>query len=80
MTKRTYGHTESGTPIADEVVEQLADEAEAGYDVDEIIAAAVAGDDGLARNHRPSSRLPSTPSSRSGCCGEPRSEGCPSPR
>lgn len=38
MTKRTYGHTKSGTPITDELVEGLADEAETGYDVDEIIA------------------------------------------
>ena len=38
MTKRTYGHTKSGTPITEELVEALADEAEAGYDVDEIIA------------------------------------------
>ena len=38
MTKRTYGHTKSGTPVTDELVEQLADEAEAGYDVDEIRA------------------------------------------
>jgi Ribbon-helix-helix protein, copG family len=36
MTKRIYGHTKSGTPVTDELVEQLADEAEAGYDVDEI--------------------------------------------
>lgn len=38
MTKRTHGHTRSGTPITDELIEQLADEAEAGYDVDQIIA------------------------------------------
>lgn len=38
MTKRTYGHTKSGTPITDELIEELAEEAEAGYDVDEIIA------------------------------------------
>lgn len=38
MTKRTHGHTRSGTPITDELIEQLADEADAGYDVDEIIA------------------------------------------
>lgn len=38
MTKRTYGHTRSGTPITDELIEELANEAEAGYDVDEIIA------------------------------------------
>lgn len=37
MTKRTYGHTKSGTPITDELIEELAEEAEAGYDVDEII-------------------------------------------
>jgi hypothetical protein len=38
MTKRTYGHTKSGTPITDEFIEGLADEAEGGYDVDELIA------------------------------------------
>jgi hypothetical protein len=38
MTKRMYGHTESGTPITDELMDQLADEAEQGYDVDEVIA------------------------------------------
>jgi len=38
MTKHTYGHTRSGTPITDELIEELAKEAEAGYDVDEIIA------------------------------------------
>jgi predicted HicB family RNase H-like nuclease len=38
MTKRIYGHTKSGTPVTDELVEQLADEAEAGYEIDEIRA------------------------------------------
>jgi Ribbon-helix-helix protein, copG family len=38
MTKRTYGHTKSGTPITDEMVDRLADEAEHGYDTDPIIA------------------------------------------
>ncbi|MGQ0826149.1 MAG: CopG family transcriptional regulator [Actinomycetota bacterium] len=38
MTKRIHGYTESGEPIDDNLVERLADEAEAGYDVDEIIA------------------------------------------
>lgn len=37
MTKRTDGHTKSGTPITDELIDQLADEAEQGYDVDEVI-------------------------------------------
>ncbi len=37
MTKRTYGHTKSGRPVDDDLIEQLADEAEAGYDVDEIV-------------------------------------------
>jgi predicted HicB family RNase H-like nuclease len=37
MTKRTYGKTTSGKPI-DDLIDTLADEAEAGYDVDEIIA------------------------------------------
>ena len=38
MTKRTHGHTKSGAPITDELIERLADEAEHGYDVDQIIA------------------------------------------
>jgi predicted HicB family RNase H-like nuclease len=38
MTKRTYGHTKSGTPIDDDLINELADEATAGYDVDELIA------------------------------------------
>ena len=38
MTKRIYGQTKSGTPITDDLIEELAEEAEAGYDVDEIIA------------------------------------------
>jgi len=38
MTKHIHGHTASGTPITDELLEKLADEAEAGYDVDELIA------------------------------------------
>jgi predicted DNA-binding protein len=37
MTKRNHGHTKAGTPITDEVIEQLADEAEDGYDVGELI-------------------------------------------
>jgi predicted HicB family RNase H-like nuclease len=38
MTKRTYGHTKSGTPITDDLIDELADEGERGYDVDEIVA------------------------------------------
>jgi predicted HicB family RNase H-like nuclease len=34
----THGHTNSGTPVTDDLIEQLANEAEAGYDVDEIVA------------------------------------------
>jgi hypothetical protein len=33
-----YGHTRSGRPITDLEIEALAAEAEAGYDVDELIA------------------------------------------
>ena len=36
MTK-VHGHKKDGRPITDEMVEAMADEAEAGYDVDEII-------------------------------------------
>jgi len=38
MTKRTYGHTKSGRPVDDDLIEQLADEAEAGYNVDHIVS------------------------------------------
>jgi len=31
MTGRVYGHTKRGTPITDEMIEALADEAERGY-------------------------------------------------
>jgi hypothetical protein len=35
--KKTHGRTASGKPITDELVKELADKAEAGYDVDETI-------------------------------------------
>jgi uncharacterized protein (DUF4415 family) len=35
---RVYGHTRSGKPITDEQVETLAAEAEAGYDVEVLLA------------------------------------------
>lgn len=39
MTKqRIYGHTKSGRPITDKDVEKLAAEAEAGYDVERLVA------------------------------------------
>jgi predicted HicB family RNase H-like nuclease len=38
MTKRSdYGHTESGAPITEAVVDELAEEAERGYDVEEVL-------------------------------------------
>jgi CRISPR-associated endonuclease/helicase Cas3 len=37
MAKRTYGKSASGKEITDELVEQLAEEAEAGYDVEETL-------------------------------------------
>ena len=33
-----HGHTQSGTPIDDDLIETLADEADAGYDVEELVA------------------------------------------
>ncbi|MGH9243335.1 MAG: CopG family transcriptional regulator [Acidimicrobiales bacterium] len=33
-----FGHTEAGSPITDGLIEQLADEAEDGFDVDQLIA------------------------------------------
>ncbi len=38
MTKPTYGHTKSGKPIDDDLIDELADEAAHGHDVDQIIA------------------------------------------
>lgn len=38
MTKRIYGYTRSGRPVTDDLIEDLAKEAEAGYDVDQVIA------------------------------------------
>ena len=37
MTKRDYGRTRSGKPITEELLEELAKQAEEGLDVDEII-------------------------------------------
>ncbi len=37
MTKRTYGHTKSGRPIDDKLIEKLTAEADAGYDTDKIV-------------------------------------------
>lgn len=37
MPKKTYGKTQSGQPITDELIAELADKAEAGYDVDEML-------------------------------------------
>lgn len=37
MEKKTHGKTASGSPITDELVSKLAEKAEAGYDVDEML-------------------------------------------
>ncbi|MGH9381816.1 MAG: ribbon-helix-helix protein, CopG family [Thermoanaerobaculia bacterium] len=37
MGKKSYGKTASGVAITDELVRELADRAEAGYDVDEML-------------------------------------------
>jgi hypothetical protein len=37
MAKKTRGRTASGRPITDDLVAELAEKAEAGYDVDEIL-------------------------------------------
>ena len=38
MTEPIHGHTKSGKAITDELIDELVDEAERGYDVDEILA------------------------------------------
>jgi hypothetical protein len=37
MAEKTHGKTASGVPITDELVDELAEAAEAGYDVDELL-------------------------------------------
>jgi hypothetical protein len=37
MARKAYGKTVSGVPITDELIDKLSKEAEAGYDVDEIL-------------------------------------------
>lgn len=37
MTEKAYGRTASGVPITDELVDKLSAEAEAGYDVEEML-------------------------------------------
>ena len=37
MGKKTHGRTASGVPITDELVDDLAETAETGYDVDEML-------------------------------------------
>ncbi len=37
MAKRTHGKTASGVPVTDELVEKLADNAEAGYDIEDTL-------------------------------------------
>lgn len=37
MAKKTYGKTASGKEITEELVEELADKADAGYDVEETL-------------------------------------------
>jgi hypothetical protein len=37
MAKKTHGRTASGTPITDELIGRLAEEAEAGYDVEKML-------------------------------------------
>ena len=37
MTKKAYGKTASGKPITDELIDELAAKAEAGYDVEQTL-------------------------------------------
>lgn len=37
MSTEPHGHTKSGRPLTDDLIERLADEAEQGYDVEEIL-------------------------------------------
>jgi len=37
MAKKAYGKTASGLPLTDELITELANKAEAGYDVDEML-------------------------------------------
>jgi hypothetical protein len=37
MAKKTYGRTASGVPVTDELISELAEKAETGYDVEEML-------------------------------------------
>lgn len=37
MTAEPHGHTKSGTPLTDEFIEKVGDEAEQGYDVADVL-------------------------------------------
>lgn len=37
MAKKSHGKTISGVPVSDELIDKLANEAEQGYDVDQIL-------------------------------------------
>lgn len=76
----THGHTNSGTPITDELVDEPADETEAGYDVDTIVARrGKRGRPGLGAEPRPSSPSDSTPNCRNDSVAGPSTTVSPSP-
>ena len=81
MNDPIHGHTKSGTPITDALIEDLADEAERGFDPEQMIARR--GRRGRPRSElirRPSSRYAWTQSSRICSCGAPRPRAFPSPK
>jgi hypothetical protein len=81
MTTRTDGHTKSGKPIDDGLIEKLADDAERGYAVDEIISAS-------RQARSPSTRFgpidrrvrPTRPGTQTALLAEPRMKESRSPR
>lgn len=58
-SRKDYGHTDSGVPITDAVIEELANEAERGFDVEEVLGR-------RGRRGRPPLRSAAATSSRCG--------------
>jgi len=50
-----HGHTKSGRPITDQDIEDLAAEAEAGYDAEALIASATSADGPRSATRQPAS-------------------------
>ena len=63
MAEKTYGRTASGREITEALIEEFVAEAEAGYDVDELIARRQLGRTAAPATARKDEQRPASPSS-----------------